>query len=239
MRFWAFTNKSGSETENAELRIEGDIVSDDDAWINELFGIKATSPNAFRQELANYRGKPLTVWIDSYGGDVFAAAGIYNALRGHDAPVTVKIDGKAMSAASVIAMAGQTILMSPVALMMIHNPLTIAVGDMHEMRHVADILDEVKNSIINAYQLKTKHTHAKISEMMDDETYMSAKKAIKERFADGMLDSDRQEPVDMSFTTASIRKIANASNTRLLEIMKRRPPDQDTIKARMALEMEL
>lgn len=182
--FWNFKNV---DEESTELRIEGEIVSDDDIWLYDFFGITATSPNAFKEELAQNKGKNITVWIDSYGGDVFAAAGIYNALKLHDGSVTVKIDGKALSAASVIAMAGTKIEMSPVSMMMIHNPLTMAQGDHRELKKVADILEEVKQTIINAYEIKTKKSRNKISQMMDDETWMSAKTAQKEGFADGMM----------------------------------------------------
>ena len=169
MPFWKFIKNKATETEpeNIELRIEGDIVDDGDAWIYEWFGEPAASPNAFKEELSEFKGSDLTVWIDSYGGSVFAGASIYNALKEHTGKVTVKVDGKAMSAASVIAMAGDEILMSPTALMMIHNPLTGAYGDMHHLREVADVLDEVKESIVNAYVLKTGRTRNDISNMMD------------------------------------------------------------------------
>ena len=244
MGFWKFLNISATEQEpeHVELRIEGDIVSDDDAWMYELFEVKATSPNAFRSELAQYRGKPITVWIDSYGGDVFAAAGIYNALKEHNGKVTVKIDGKAMSAASIIAMAGSEILMSPVSVMMIHNPLTYASGDMHEIRHIADVLDTVKESIINAYQIKTRKSKSKISEMMDNETWMSAKSAIKDGFADGMLYSESTEPVTMQFSRMEISNSVKSSSKRLIEIGRQHnqsPDNQDIIKAKLALEIEL
>jgi ATP-dependent Clp protease protease subunit len=247
--FWKFINKAASETEpeSAELRIEGEIISDDDAWICEWLGIKATSPNTFKAELTALRGKPITVWIDSYGGDVFAAAGIYNALKEHDAPVTVKVDGKAMSAASVIAMAGSSILMSPVAIMMIHNPLTYAEGDMHDLRHVADVLDAVKDTIVNAYQIKTKKSRTKIAEMMDNETWMSAKAAVKDGFADGMMYADSTESVtnfapNMLFNRLAIQNSAKAASKRLIDLGRQQndPPDSvDVLKAKMALQMEL
>jgi len=110
--------------DEVELRIEGEIMSDDDVWIAEAFGVESTTPNKFKEQLKNYEDKDITVWIDSFGGDVFAGAGIYNALKEHKGNVTVKIDGKAISAASVIAMAGDVIEMSPVAIMMIHNPMS-------------------------------------------------------------------------------------------------------------------
>ena len=193
--FWKFIRNAATETmpESIELRIEGDIVSDDDVWLYEFLGTGSTSPNRFKEELKKYAGKDITVWIDSYGGDVFAAAGIYNALKEHNGKVTVKIDSKALSAASIIAMAGDEVLMSPVAIMMIHNPFTMAEGDMHDLRKAAEVLDAVKNSIINAYALKTGKSRAKISAMMDDETWMSANVAVKEGFADGILYMNKPE----------------------------------------------
>lgn len=122
-RFWNFIQNEQND-EEVELRISGEIMSDDRAWIYEWFGIPVSSPNAFRKELGKHKGKNIKVWIDSYGGDVFAGAGIYNALKEHDGKVTTIIDGKAMSAASVIAMAGDEIHISPVGIMMIHNPWT-------------------------------------------------------------------------------------------------------------------
>jgi ATP-dependent Clp protease protease subunit len=123
--FWKFIKNQATETspESVELRIEGDIIDDGDLWIYEWFGEPATAPNAFKDQLKEFAGQDLTVWIDSYGGSVFAGASIYNALKNHNGKVTAKVDGKAMSAASVIAMAADEIHMSPVAVMMIHNPL--------------------------------------------------------------------------------------------------------------------
>lgn len=186
MRFWNFIKNEANE-EEIELRISGEIVSDDDAWFYEWFGIQVTSPNAFREELAAQQGKTITIWIDSWGGDVFAAAGIYNALKEHKGKVITKVDGKAVSAASVIAMAGDEVLMSPAGVMMIHNPWLTAIGEAKDMRHAADVLDEVKETIINAYQIKTQRPRRKISELMDEETWMSAKKAMAEGFIDGIL----------------------------------------------------
>lgn len=205
-KFWQFIKNEATDTtpESIELRIQGDIVSDDDAWIYEFLGMDSASPNKFKEELKQYEGKDITVWIDSYGGDVFAAAGIYNALKEHKGKVIVKIDSKAMSAASVIAMAGDEVLMSPVAIMMIHNPLTMVEGDMRDLRKAADILDAVKETLINAYVLKTGRSRSKISSMMDDETWMSANVAVKEGFADGILYTDNQsdKPTDSVFNLA-------------------------------------
>jgi ATP-dependent Clp protease protease subunit len=245
MKFWNFTKNAATDTtsETVELRIDGNIIADDDVWLCEMCGIQAITPNLFKSELAQYANKPITVWIDSYGGDIFAAAGIYNALMEHKGAVTVKIDGKAMSSASVIAMAGGTIQMSPVALMMIHNPLTEAQGYASDLRKTADILDTVKDSIMNAYQLKTGKSRAKISQMMDDETYMDAKTAVQSGFADSMLYSDKQTDVmNFAFNRHAILNSANDSIKRMLALQK--PPDSppiDTTKYRalLALELEL
>jgi ATP-dependent Clp protease, protease subunit len=242
VKFWEFIVNQATETEqeSVELRIEGDIVDDDEIWIYEWFEEPATAPNAFKNELNQFKGKDITVWIDSYGGSVFAAAGIYNALKEHDGKITVKIDGKAMSAASVIAMAGDEILMSPVAVMMIHNPLTYAYGNMHDLRKVADVLDTVKDSIVNAYVTKTGRSRDRISQMMDDETWMSANVAVKEGFADGVLYQENDTVNDaqnFSFNRLAIVNSANQSIKKAIELFEK--PKIEDEKEKLLLELEL
>jgi len=134
------------------------------------------------------------VWINSPGGDCVAAAQIYNMLSNYKGKVTVKIDGIAASAASVIAMAGDTVLVSPVSMLMIHNPATIAWGDHAEMQKAIDMLAEVKESIINAYVLKTGLSRPKLSHLMDAETWMDANKAVELGFADEIMARAKAEP---------------------------------------------
>ena len=129
----------------------------------------------------------ITVWINSPGGDCVAAAQIYNMLMDYKGNVTVKIDGIAASAASVIAMAGTKVLMSPVSMLMIHNPMTIAFGDSAEMQKAIEMLSSVKDSIINAYEIKTGLSRAKLSHLMDAETWMDANKAVELGFADEIM----------------------------------------------------
>lgn len=139
----------------------------------------------------------ITVWINSPGGDVFAAAQIFNMLMDYTGQVTVKIDGLAASAASVIAMAGGDVYMSPVSMLMIHNPSTIAIGDSEEMLRAKALLDEVKESIINAYELKSGLSRTKLSHLMDAETWMNANKAIELGFADKLLFTEEERtPLD-------------------------------------------
>ena len=153
----------------------------EDSWFDD-----DVTPQLFKDELVNGSGD-ITVWINSPGGDCVAAAQIYNMLREYDGNVIVKIDGIAASAASVIAMAGDKVLMSPVSMMMIHNPMTIAFGDSGEMQRAIDMLMSVKDSIINAYEIKTGLSRTKLAHLMDAETWMDAGKAVELGFADEII----------------------------------------------------
>ncbi|GHV10273.1 hypothetical protein FACS1894217_15680 [Clostridia bacterium] len=181
-KFWNFARDSDSEERT--LYLNG--VISDETW----YGDEVT-PQMFKSELMSGTGD-IVVWVNSPGGDVFAAAQIYNALMEYKGNVIVKIDGIAASAASVIAMAGE-VHMSPVSMIMIHNPSTIAIGDSVEMLRAKALLDEVKESIINAYELKTGLPRVKISHMMDAESWMNANKAVELGFADKILYTDRQQ----------------------------------------------
>ena len=144
----------------------------------------------FKDELFSGEG-PITVWINSPGGDCIAASQTYTMLMDYKGDVTVKIDGVAASAASVVAMAGTKVLIAPTALMMIHNPATMAFGDHVDMEKAIAMLDEVKESIINAYELKTSLSRRQLSHMMDDTTWMNAQKAVELGFADGILTDEK------------------------------------------------
>jgi ATP-dependent Clp protease protease subunit len=240
-RFWRFFNRSDDEV---ELRIEGEIVDDDDTWAYEWLGIQHVTPNAFREELAKYKGKDLTVWIDSLGGVVWAAAGIYNALMEHQGRVTVKIDGKVLSAATIIAMAGDEVLMSPAAVMMVHNPWVHVAGDADSLRHMAGVLDEIKEAIINAYEIKTGLTRDELERLMDEETWMSARKAVELGFADGLLYTGdkcaqataRAAPV-YAFSRLDVQMKADAAMRRLFDVARSLRGDDE--RERLALELEL
>lgn len=175
-KFWNWIhNEAGGRV----LRLEGPI-DDESFWGDEV------TPKAFREEL-NAGTEDITVWINSPGGNVFAAAEIYTMLRDYPGSVTVKIDAIAASAASVIAMAGSKVLMSPVAMFMIHDPSTIAMGNTKDMEKAIATLNEVKESIINAYAAKSGLSHNRISKLMENETWMNAKKAVELGFADEVL----------------------------------------------------
>lgn len=186
-KFWNWV-KNDAEEERT-LVLNGEIS--DETW----YGDEVT-PKLFEKELNAGTGN-ITVWINSPGGCVFAAAQIYNMLMEYKGDVTVKIDALAASAASVIAMAGTKVLMSPVSLMMIHNPMTIAIGDSREMQKAGEMLDEVKESILNAYEIKTGLNRTKLSHLMDGESWFNAKKAVELGFADGIL-GDTEKTNDMA-----------------------------------------
>ena len=180
-KFWNWTNQAPTETEPEQriLTLNGTIA--EESWFDDDI-----TPQLFREEL-NAGSGDITVWINSPGGDCVAAAQIYNMLMDYRGSVTVKIDGIAASAASVIAMAGTRVLVSPVSMMMIHNPATMAMGDAAEMQKAIAMLDEVKESIINAYEIKTGMSRAKLSHLMDAETWMDAHTAVDLGFADEIM----------------------------------------------------
>lgn len=189
---WKIIQNNKDEPNEAVLYLNGTIA--EESWFDD-----DVTPKIFKEELENHQGD-ITVWINSPGGDCIAAAQIYNLLIEHKGNVTVKIDGIAASAASVIAMAGTTVKMSPVAMLMIHNPMTIAYGNTSEMEKAIEMLQEVKESIINAYELKTGLSRNKLSKLMDNETWMDARKAVELGFADEMMERDTKnlEPPSVS-----------------------------------------
>ena len=204
-KFWNWktqkiTDQEGVETEERVLSINGTIA--EESWYDD-----DVTPALFRDELNSGKGN-ITVWINSPGGDCIAAAQIYNMLSEYPGKVSVKIDGIAASAASVIACSGDTVYMSPVSMLMIHNPATIAFGDHAEMQKAIDMLSEVKESIINAYVLKTGQSRAKLSHLMDAETWMDANKALELGFADEILtrgtEDETKSNVSMLFSRKAV-----------------------------------
>lgn len=214
-KFWKWKNQlptpDADESQTAErvLELYGTIA--EESWFDDDI-----TPRMFKDELLGGKG-PITVWINSPGGDCVAASQIYAMLMDYPGEVTVKVDGLAASAASVIAMAGTKVLMAPTAMLMIHNPMTAAFGDSAEMQKAIEMLTEVKESIINAYEIKTGLSRSKLARLMDEETWMNAKRAIELGFCDGLLESNNAaEPVvafafsRMACDNALYNKLTNA-----------------------------
>ena len=192
MKFWNWIH---DDSGGRVLRLEGPIDSES-FWGDEI------TPQMFRDELYAEEGD-ITLWVNSPGGNVFAAAEIYTMLRDYPGNVMVRIASIAASAASVVAMAGNVVQMSPTALIMIHDPSTIAMGNAKDMEKAITTLNEVKESIINAYAFKTGLTRNRISKLMSDETWLNAKKAVELGFADEILfenkprtEEEQEEPVE-------------------------------------------
>ena len=185
-KFWNWIVRDEADgAPQRELRLEGVIA--EESWFED-----DVTPEAFRDELESGEGD-ITVRISSPGGDCVAASRIYTMLREYKGFVDVRIDGIAASAASVVAMAGDRVAMSPTALMMIHNPMTVAAGDTDEMRAAIRLLDEVKESIINAYERKTGLGRDEIARLMDKETWMDANRAMELGFCDMILFDEEEE----------------------------------------------
>ena len=213
-RFWNWVKDE--TTESRTLYLNGAIA--EESWFDD-----DVTPQAFKADLFAGEGD-ITIWLNSPGGDCIAASQIYAMLMDYRGSVTVKIDGIAASAASVIAMAGTKVLMAPTALMMIHNPLTVAIGDSEEMQKAIAMLDEVKESIINAYEIKTGKSRAKISHLMDAETWLNANKAIELGFADAILEDEKKRTQAEDITYAFSRRAV--TNSLLDKIIPKKPPVQ-------------
>ena len=194
-KFWNWNNRTvtnqdpQTETRERTLFLNGTIA--EESWFDDDI-----TPKLFRDELFAGNGD-ITIWINSPGGDCVAAAQIYNMIMEYPGNVTVKIDGIAASAASVIAMAGTKVMVSPVSMMMIHNPMTVAMGDSSEMQKAISMLDEVKESIINAYEIKTGISRAKLSHLMDAEIWMNANMAVELGFADEIMQRNTADDVEV------------------------------------------
>jgi len=182
-KFWLW------DKEENTLRIEG-VIAEQSWWGDEI------TPKQFKAELSQHTGD-ITVWVNSPGGEVFAAVQIYNMLKEHNGKITVKIDSLAASAASLIAMAGDEVLMAPSSMLMLHDPMSIVFGNEADLVACIDMLKEVKEATLNAYELKTGAGRAKISQFMTNETWFNAKKAIEWGFADGILYKE-EKPAEKS-----------------------------------------
>ena len=210
---WVQNDNNGERT----LFLEGVIA--EESWFED-----DVTPSAFKADLFAGSG-PITLHINSPGGDCIAASQIYTMLMDYPHDVKVQIDGIAASAASVIAMAGTKVSMSPTSLMMIHNPLTFALGDSEEMRKAIQLLEEVKESIINAYEIKTGLSRTRLSHMMDAETWMNAQKALELGFCDEVLfQPEKVDKVQNSFTF-SRRAVNNCLLDKLKACIPKEPPD--------------
>ena len=188
------------------VNVKGTIVSNDDQWIYDWFGMDATSPKSVNDAIIEANGDDLEVEINSGGGDVFAGSEIYTTLKAYSGNVTTKIVGLAASAASVIAMAGNKVLMSPTAQMMIHNVSTQSSGDYRDMEHTAGVLKNANDTIANAYMFKSGMDKETLLSMMDQETWLTPQQALDNKLVDEIMFSNQ------------FNLVASYGNTQMLPI---------------------
>ena len=179
------------------IEVKGTICSNDDGWIYDFFGIENTTPQKIRDALAE-SDKPVTVEINSGGGDLFAGNEIYYMLheRGN---VTVDIVGMAASAATIIACGGQTVRAIPGLQYMIHNVSCGAYGDYNEMDKTSEILQNANVSVSNIYQLRTGLSEEELLKLMNEETWMDAKRAKELGFIDEIIGENKKRTLNNAF----------------------------------------
>lgn len=168
------------------IKINGTIVGNDDKWIYDLFNMEAFCP----RDLNLINGQDVDIEINSPGGYIYPASEIYTALMKHKGNVNITITGRAASAASVIAMAGTKVTMSPTAQMMIHNVSASGAGDYRDFEHYAEQLKKSNDTIANAYMIKTGKTREEILKLMDHETWFTPDEALKNGFIDEILSKE-------------------------------------------------
>ena len=191
-----------------KISIRGPIVSSNQHRLYQFYGMEATSPRSVADALAKGNGERAEVEINSGGGEIFAASEIYTALRNYAGGVIVRIVGLAASAASIIAMAGES-EMTPTGMMMIHNVHSSADGDYRQMEHTAGVLRDANHAIISAYIAKTGRPEAEIAAMMDAETWITAERAVELGLVDRVIQPDTgQKPMAADFYSGMLSEDA-------------------------------
>ena len=176
------------------VTVNGDIICNDMKWIYDWLEYESCCPADVKNVIAELtdENEELKVIINSPGGDVQAGQEIYSILKDIKNHVTINVQSIAASAASMIAMAGDTVKMSPVALLMIHNASTCTSGDYRDMQHTADVLQTVNTAIMQAYIAKTGKTEDELKDMMDRETWLTANQCLENGFADEIIKDEKQ-----------------------------------------------
>lgn len=211
-RLWEL--KQAAEGGVLELYIYGDVEAETFNWEAWRYETSENSAQHFREELAKYpNASEIRIYINSYGGSVFEGTAIYNQLKRHPAHKTVYVDGFACSIASVIAMAGDEVVMPRNTMMMIHNMWSCVCGNAAELRKAADDLDIINDAGRQAYLAKAgdKLTEEKLAEMMDAETWLTAAQCVEYGLADRLADQD----ADMSKASAILQKVNTGLEQRL------------------------
>lgn len=230
----------------AKIDIKGDIISSDEQWIYDFYDIEATSPKKIQDSFKTLENNEvLEVEINSGGGDVFAGSEIYTALKNYPGEVIVNIVGLAASSASIIAMAGSKIRMSPTAQFMIHNVSSRAGGDYRDMEHMADILKNANETIVNAYVLKTGMDKETLLDLMNKETWLSPQKAKEMGFIDEVM-FDTNMKLTASYGSCTIpQNVINKMQRERIKSINKNPDSQlnvdeiEALKAKLNLKLKI
>lgn len=210
-----------------KIDVKGVIVTNDEKWIYDWYEEESVCPNDVLNLLPQ-TNEPIEVVINSPGGYVDAGSEIYTTLKEYKGNVTIKIVGMAASAASVIAMAGDEVLMSPTAQMMIHNVSGGAIGDYRDLEQEAKVLKNYNTSIANAYALKTGKTHEELLELMNNETYFTAQQALEMKLVDKIMFDEQN----------TLRFVASAGNGMLPRSAIKKAKDFKE-KEKLSMEIDL
>ncbi|GFH42732.1 ATP-dependent Clp protease proteolytic subunit [Lactococcus hodotermopsidis] len=209
-----------------KFKFNGAVVDDSDAWFYDWFGDPYVSPKAVKDFLAQAGGQDIQLSINSGGGSVFAGSEIFTALKEYGGKVEVVVSGLAASIASVVAMAGDTIKISPLGQLMIHNAAMVDYGDYREFDHASQILFATSESLAKVYAEKTGQTVTKILALMGEETWMTADKAVELGFADEVLFAEN-EPLQL---VASVGHIVSKEKVKAFKAMLDKSKIKDDVK---------
>ncbi|MEL7568946.1 MAG: head maturation protease, ClpP-related [Eubacteriaceae bacterium] len=226
----------------AKVKIRGVIVSNDDKWIYDWFGVESTSPGEIDDAIEKAGGDLLEVEINSGGGDVYVGSEIYTALKSYPGNVTTKIVGVAASAASIIAMAGDKTLIAPTAEIMIHNVASAAQGDYRTFAHESKVLKDYNSTIANAYILKSGMGRDKLLDMMNKETWLTPQQALEYKLVDEIM-FDKGMRLSASISTSyllPIEVLNKMRNERLKQLNNKtnQPEEVDFLMLKNQLEIE-
>jgi len=222
---WEEEHEKGKASSWFQIKNLTDIS---EIWIYDEVGIWGVNAKDFIKELNGIKNKKIDMHINSPGGDVFDGAAIYNAIKRHAAKVTTYIDGLAASIASVIALAGEKVIMAQNALYMVHNPWGLVLGNANDMRAQADVLDKVRDTMLGAYKTKSGRDEDEIKALLDAETWMSANEASEFGFVDEI-----SEEMDLAACATFVPKMLKAGYKHIPEAInpKQSPSVKDAEKA--------
>ena len=223
-----------------KIPIKGAIIDNDDQWIYDWFEIEATSPKSVQRQLEKAKeNEVIEVEINSGGGSLYAGCEIYTMLKDCKNKVITKIVGLAASAASLIAMGGNKVLISPTGQLMIHNVSCVFGGDYRDMEKGAEILKNLNATISNAYMLKTGLTTEQLLEMMNEETWLTPQQALDSKFVDEIMFTDGTKMVASVNNGMLPQEVINKMREKLKNEFPQEKPQEPNEEPQINNDLEL